>query len=137
MRPPIGGSQRQVRKDRHQTDLQVLEAKVQVLILPPLPCRTWTNHFLSLRTLVPRLYLRAWILLVRYFPALINDGFTSSGLFQISARKQRCAKPESWGKTWRGTSAGPEETRRGAGRAQGCSQSPPGAINRFGTWTNF
>lgn len=94
---------------------RALEAKVPVLILPPVPCLNWTNHFPSLRTSVPHLYLRAWILLVRYFPGQINDDFMSSVLLQNSAQKQRCAEPETWGKTWCGTSAGPEETIRGGG----------------------
>ena len=108
-----------------------------VPVLPPPPCMTRTNHFLSLRTSVPRLYLRTWILLGRYFPVLINDDFRYSLLLTNSAQRQRRAKPKSWGEMWCGTSVGPEEATRAAGRTQGGPQSAPGSVSRLGTRAGF
>ena len=48
-----------------------------VPVLPQPSGVTWTNHFPSLTTSVPRLYRRAWILLLRYFPVLIKDNSRS------------------------------------------------------------
>lgn len=98
--PPIGGSQHQVRENT-STRTRLLEAKVPVLVLPPPSCVTWTNHFLSLTTLVPRLCRRTWILLLSCPPPASTGVYLERNLPSAPCFTLRRPDALKAGESWR------------------------------------